>query len=422
VHNELDDCSDTPPGPLLLYPVYFPCPLAVTKMGKSNSNRKRKRVHAPVSSFPYNVERSGSSASACADWMLLLPSSRVTKGLSSHEKTLLVSQLLDRLEDSGYRKVALAHKIFGSPRRGADDDQADTAIPKSLFQINSQTKGSRRKKPRGLEVYRRLHVVAENLSDVGLYTVRKTARPGHLVSQQGKEEEIQELIDGYDLVSMAPTNDATFQAACSSATAVDIITLDYSVGRAGVQLPFKIRTLDVKNATERGAVFEIPYAPAILNRNQRKGLIQTCRELQTASIGLKPRIILSSGDRTFLASDSDAGAAALRLPGDLGNMMRAVLRFDSKTASCAISLAGDMALDHARKRRFGAVAVVSVSICNREKQFTRSKSPQGNRDRPDQESKSKGKSAKTLYQTGHEPAETIATDLGNLEDGFISFS
>jgi ribonuclease P/MRP protein subunit RPP1 len=182
--------------------------------------------------------------------------------------------------------MALTHTVFGAPKQS--EDKAENAIPDSLFDMSSSRD---QKKPRGavstndaassgdktsnqqspIKVLRRLHAVLENLSDVGHYVKRRNEAD----ADSGSNKNSAKILQEYDLVSLAPRNDATFQSACSSANASDIITLDYTSGRGGVQLPFRIRPADVKAVIARKAVFEIPYAPAVLNRNQRKGLVQT---------------------------------------------------------------------------------------------------------------------------------------------------
>jgi hypothetical protein len=94
------------------------------------------------------------------------------------------------------------------------------------------------------------------------------------------------------MVSVSPRNDATVQQACATATTAEIVTLA-GVYELSEDSFFRIRTADVQAAVARGAVFEIPYAKAILCKNQRNALIQVSRERQAATLGTK--VILSSG-------------------------------------------------------------------------------------------------------------------------------
>lgn len=168
-----------------------------------------------------------------------------------------------------------------------------------------------------------------------------------------------DLINQYDLISVAPRNEATFQSACASATASDIITLDYS-GSRGLKLPYRIRPTDVQAVVDRQAAFEIQFGPALLIPKLRKALVQTCRELQTASLGKKPLVLFSSGDRTV--EDRDVGDMALRLPGDLSNLMQVLLRFDATTSNRAVGPAALEVIQRAEQRRWGKTDVGAVSV------------------------------------------------------------
>jgi ribonuclease P/MRP protein subunit RPP1 len=300
---------------------------------------------------------SNADESAACDLMVLLPQ----ETSSQLETQLLIKEIMDRLASTGFTHIALTHTIYGRPRTA--EDRADTALPESLWQSLSEMtantgklaaeeppikkrKSSNNKNP-PIRVLRRLHAVIENLSDVGIYLTN-----GPHAS----------LLQEYDLISISPRTEAAFQSACASATSADIITLDYTAGRGGLRLPFKIRPGDVKAVVERGAAFEIPFAPALLHGKQRKALVQTCRELQMTSLGFKPRILFSSGDRTM--DESDVGAMALRTPGDLINLLQAVFQFDAKTSYAALGSSGIKVLKRARERRWGKSDVADVYVDN----------------------------------------------------------
>jgi RNase P/RNase MRP subunit p30 len=349
--------------------------------------RKRKRLRGSESSKKNDQQkgnRNGSTAPSRFDLWLQVPKQAQTpQGL---ESKLVVRQLLKRLEATGYTHAALAHTVFGCPR--VPEDRVDTVLPESIWERDS-TKQARNSK--AFRVLRRLHAVVENLSDVGFYAI--------------KADDASSLLEEYDVVSIAPRNDAAFQACCVSATAAEIITLDYTSGRGGVQLPFRIRTTDVRAAVERRAVFEIPYAPGILNPSQRKALVQTCRELQMASLGLKAKVIFSSGDR--IEGQTDVGAMALRTPGDLVNLMESVLRFDSGTSHDALTSAGAFVLEQGRKRRFGESLISEIYIDS------------GTREASVVESET----SKDVPVRGSKPIskqEPESIDVEVVEDGFIS--
>jgi hypothetical protein len=99
-------------------------------------------------------------------------------------------------------------------------------------------------------------------------------------------------------------------------------------------------------------VWEIPYAPAILDVDKRKALIKTCRDLQMAHLNVPKRnfrILFNSGDRIQNNRlDNDVGAMALRTPDDLINVLQTVCRFDAKTSRGAMSESGVFVLNQAQ--------------------------------------------------------------------------
>lgn len=333
------------------------------------SGRKRK---SPSGSTKHEFSP-GASGKATYDLWLPLPKKTETEGL---QVKLVVQQLLGRLESTGYTHAALTHTVYGRPQ--TPNDQPETALPGALWQSGSAK--------RNIKVSRRLHAVVENLSDVGHYVIKK--------------DDSNALLEAYDIVSIAPRNDATFQAACVSATAAEIITLDYTAGRSGVKLPFYIRATDVKAAVERNVVFEVPYGPAILNQSQRKALVHTCRLLQSASLGLKVKVLLSSGDRT--EAQRDTGGMALRTPGDLVNLLNSVLRFESGPSQDALHRTGAFVLERGRNRRFKKSIVSDVYILD-----TASEDHE-----PDAK---KAKTGTALKLAASDPEEEASV----VEDGFI---
>jgi RNase P/RNase MRP subunit p30 len=307
-----------------------------------------------------------SSSSPACDLMVLLP--KESSGLQSQ---LMVKELMNRLAATGFTHMALTHTIYGRPR---PEDRADKAIPESLWKVSldkstgKEPAGKKRKLDSGgndkssnspIRVLRRLHAVVENQSDVGVYM----ANGPHA-----------DILNEYDIVSISPRNDKVFASVCKSASVADIITLDYTAGRGGLKLPYKIRSVDVKNAVARQVILEIPFAPALLHTKQRKALVQTSRELQMASMGVKNNLLLfSSGDRTF--DEADMGAMALRTPGDLINLMSAVLRFDPKTSHDAVGASGMTVIKRAKQRRFGSSDIVDVFFQNNTKETVESRQP-----------------------------------------------
>jgi len=338
---------------------------------------------------------------------------------------LIVNELLDRLDQSGYTHVALTHTIYGSP---GPHDSAEL--------LEEYVK---RETATNIKVVKRLHAVVENLSDVGLYMIKGAGEirdPTATKAALTKEQQVQDLFNQYDLVSISPRTEAAFQAACVSATAAEIITLDYTTagggrsgGTGGSFLPFRMRANDIKAAVQRGAVFELPYAPALLYRKQRKALIQTCRELQVAGPGLKVRVIFSSGDRRYQmdssesktapssSSYSDARPLALRMPGDLVNLMRSVLHFDNRTSTAALTLHAEYALDRGRQRRFGTSGVSKVMIINR---YSDLAEPQSKKARKEHNHACPENPIITKGSNKSKDDEKEESRLAAVDDGFIA--
>ena len=341
---------------------------------------------------------------------LMVPLPKTAGGVSSLESKLLVKEIRDRLVSTGYTHMALTHTIYGRPK---PEDRAAVAIPSSLWTTSSveQTSNNKSKKKRKLHelpesdsrdnmairILRRLHVVLENQSDMGFYL------------SNGPQED---LLNEYDIVSICPTNDITFQSTCSSATMADIITLDYT--SRGLRLPYRIRSTDIKAAMARGAAFEIPIAPALIHLKQRKAIVHACQELKNSSLGLKPRIIVSSGDRTL--EGNDLGALALRMPGDISNLCKTVMHFDHSTACYAVGVAALQAIQRGKERRFGQRDVACSVALIRKKDYVASL----------QSSQEDNKVSEMMVLTENESGaqefdEKLQDNNNDGEDGYIAF-
>ena len=254
----------------------------------------------------------------------------------------LIEPLVSRLKDTGYSHIALTHIVNGNPRD--PEDRANIAIPLTLYAMKND-----------VTILRRLHVIVENQSDMRIFN------PQSKIQKQ--------LLAEYDLISIAPRSDAVFQVACTCDN-IDIVTLDGTTSTSN-NLPYIVRSTDIRAIRNRKAVLEIPYAVPILNRNARKGLVQTCRHIITSSLGggssdvpattsMIP-ILFSSGNRsstsgsnTTFERQADVGSIAFRTPDDLVNVLQSVLSFDTTTAIRSVTESGQVALHHgiARQKRF----------------------------------------------------------------------
>jgi RNase P/RNase MRP subunit p30 len=241
-------------------------------------------------------------------------------------RQLKVLKMLDRLEYLGYSSVALVHQVFGKPKGAIPVDQIFEPYEHEGAAGSGKNKRTRK---RNIQIYRRLHAVIENSSDMAYFNDPK-------------------MMDVYDLVSVAPSTESIFHAACSSM--VDIITLDYSRGGG---LPFKIRSSHVQAAVEHTIAMEVPYTPSIFHLPHRKALIQTVRALQSSSVGKKLHLIVSSGSL-------DANAMALRSPWDMANVLETVANLDPTLARGSQCVAAEWVLEAARKRRLGDMVKTRV--------------------------------------------------------------
>ena len=339
------------------------------------------------------------------DLMVALP--KTAGGVSSIECKLLVKEIRDRLVSTGFTYMALTHTIYGRPK---PEDRAAVAIPRSLWTSSKEEAGSSSKSTKkrklneqvesissdknSIRVLRRLHIVVENQSDMGIYL------------SNGPQED---LLNEYDIVSICPTNELTFQAVCATATMADIITLDYST--RGLRLPYRIRPTDVKAAIERGATFEIPIAPALLHLKQRKALVHACQELKSSSLGLKPSVVMSSGDRTL--DGSDVGALALRMPGDISNLCKTVMHFDDSIAFNAVGAAALSAVQRGKDRRSGKKGATCIVSLIKKKDLKSSPQPLSDDELV---------STKKLLTVDKQPEATPeGDDEDDGDDGFIAF-
>ena len=102
------------------------------------------------------------------------------------------------------------------------------------------------------------------------------------------------------------------------------------------------------------------------------------RLLQNASLGCKPKLIVSSGRRTASVDGEteDIGAMALRNPADLRNVFEVIMKLDSRMAFEALHTAGRYALEQARLRRFGSAQQPSLRVAGISVEELRDKPPE----------------------------------------------
>lgn len=233
---------------------------------------KRRRIKKEVKVYDLNVP--------LPEMLSLLSSS--SKGSETILKTKRA--LLERLQHLGYDAVAFSHTVYGQLRPDKDVATVSISLPKPSELSTT--------------LLRRVNVVVEELSDVGHFTGANESIAGNTGDSTSRGSSSRSLLSGYDIVAISPRNEATFSAACSSAHDVDVIMLDYNASRG--RLPYRLRSSDIRAATNLGIAFELCYGSAIADPAKRKFFVQAAGEFITASATVRPRptLILSSGNRT----------------------------------------------------------------------------------------------------------------------------
>lgn len=258
--------------------------------------------------------------------------------------------MLHRLNETGYSVVALSHTVFG--KMDLQRDSASNRFPSPL--AFPPTNPIDKSVPR-LRILKRLNVILEQVSDLTYYSLPLSTSSPSIDSKAASSSTAtmtttttnpssnpyHEFLREYDIIAMFPRNDTVFSTICSTAQLlwVDILTLDYTAGRGGVQLPFTLKASNLSLAIPHGLYFEIPYCPAIMDSSKRKALVQTTKQFQSAILAKTSSssdfpLILSSGSRRRTANTKveDVGSMAFRLPGDLQNFCQLVLGFQGPVA------------------------------------------------------------------------------------------
>ena len=262
------------------------------------------------------------------------------------------SALIQRLGSTGYSTIALSHQVHG--RVKPNQDEADIAIPDSIvnyFSSKDRTssamgKGNKRGRTDfssygNLKILKRLNVIIEQESDLAFYGYGSQSAETTISmrASNSEEEKTKEILQSYDLIALSARNETVLSAICNSQNIfyADIIMLDYSSGRGGVQLPFKLKKSYVSSASKNGLTFEIPYGPALIDPAKRKALVQASRQFINASVGVlnpRPALIVSSGGRVL--DGRDYGAMVLRSSSDILNFCKVVLGLNMKGGVSAV--------------------------------------------------------------------------------------
>ena len=259
--------------------------------------------------------------------------------------------LIERLIQTGYSIIALSHSIKGN--FNPENDLSTKTMPSFVWNDSTTHSENNNKlkfgKHTGIEILKRLNVIIQKTSELSIYCSNLA------------NDSVSEALKSYDIIAMTPQDDETFTSICTMTNLFycDIITLDYTSGRGGIQLPFKLRASDIKSATNRGIVFELPYGPALTDPSKRKAFVQTARLFLNAIVGVKddchqpPKIIISSGSRVF--NNNDLGVMSIRSSSDMINFANVVLGFDHDVARDALSSNASWVVERGQNRSQGKV-------------------------------------------------------------------
>jgi RNase P/RNase MRP subunit p30 len=287
----------------------------------------------------------------------------------------LQTSVLARLADTGYAVVAISHTVKGRP---SPDAFSDKTIPLS-FGNDGKPSGTKRKRspssPQQLSttmgavvgqgamfpgsrmrVWKRLNVIVEDLVHVGYFVAG--AHNGNCSDPTTDADDVGDVLRSYDLVALVPKNDASFQAACATATLADIVVLDYWTNTT--RKPYRIRTADLQALKNRGGTLELNYSPSLTgDTTRRKALLECAKDLHLAWMGVVQRtklnVILSSGPRSLSKQQKspDLGPMVLRTPGDLMNVIKVLLGFSASSSRNALTTCPTFAMTRGQDRQCG---------------------------------------------------------------------
>jgi ribonuclease P/MRP protein subunit RPP1 len=141
-----------------------------------------------------------------------------------------------------------------------------------------------------------------------LYTFSQKTRLTLVLSDQSQIHPITQCVNvlkSYDFVAVVPTDEKMFRAACGTVDC-DVISLDLSS-----KLPFHLKLPPVRQALDRGIVFEVSFSPALRDSEARRLLVHGVASLMRATRGKPDSVIFTSGA---------ANALSLRTPSDSLNL------------------------------------------------------------------------------------------------------
>jgi ribonuclease P/MRP protein subunit RPP1 len=161
---------------------------------------------------------------------------------------------------------------------------------------------------------------------------------------------LSELARHYDILAVRPTSERAFQAACTTLPDLSILSVDLATFHA-----FHFRHRPVMAAVRRGVRLEVCYSQALnpaADKRARVCFIQNLRGL-----------LRGSGGRGILVSSETRGAAQLRAPADVVNLLAVWgLGTERGTEGMSVVARGVVVNEGLKRRGFrGVVDIVQVA-------------------------------------------------------------
>jgi ribonuclease P/MRP protein subunit RPP1 len=162
-----------------------------------------------------------------------------------------------------------------------------------------------------------------------------------------------EVIRSYDLLAVQPETEKMFHSACTNLD-IDIISLDMTV-----RLPFPVRAGYLRQALARGIVFELMYAPIIVDATARRNIIGNARTLQRLAL---------KGDGLLVTSGAES-VWSLRAPADVVNLTGLLGVPAHRRKNCLIETAAATVM-HAASRKFAHKSAITILPTETERKNT----------------------------------------------------
>jgi ribonuclease P/MRP protein subunit RPP1 len=152
------------------------------------------------------------------------------------------------------------------------------------------------------------------------------------------------ILKSYDLIAVQPETERTFISACTNLE-IDIISLDLSA-----KLAFPIKAGYLRQAFQRGILFEVTYGDMVADQSARRNAIAGARML----------LRLALGRRGLLMSSGTEHIWGLRAPADVLNLA-ALLGLKNDVKRNCLTASAEAAVLHGGARKYthkGAICIL----------------------------------------------------------------